>query len=236
MSKVNPPFRLDPHRWGTILGTLSLDMVAPCISDMGLQLPPGDDFRAGLRDIIGRFRALEGKDANAETSFAPAVFQWVSARFGSPFARHLYAWGENVFHAGKDGADVFAWNNIVRRGGLDGARDTHAPPEFIKLLRAKLAERQRPAVNRIAPSSPWDRELYERHGYGRFESPMELVQAAIQHHNFLDAWGQAVQETGAKPDVSELRKWGLREAQELGMPLERVSVPGSWRPLPARWT
>lgn len=232
---MNRPFKLNPYRWGTIFGTLSLDLVSPYISDMGLQLPAGDVFMRGLREIIQTFRGLEAQQPGGELPFARAVFQWATKEFGPQFAGHLYDWGENVFQTGESGVDVFVWNNIVRRGGLDGSRDMQPPPEFVRLLRAKLAQRQPPSFNGVSPTTPWDRELYNRQGYDRLRNPSELVEATIRHYNFLEAWNQTVKEAPEKLDLKELYLWGLREAQSLGMPPDRVREPGSWLPLPQPW-
>jgi hypothetical protein len=235
MSTPAVHYDIEPHRWGTIFASLSLDLVAPYVSQMGLQLPPGTAFLEGLRNIIERYRSLETKDAGAERDFAPAVFQWASETFGRAFTDHLYAWGQDVFQTGPDsGVNAFLWNNIVRRGGLDGRRDSQVPPELISRVRKKLAAREKSAVNRLSPASEWDKTVYERQQYDRFRNPMELVQATITHYDFVSAWTEASL-TMPIPMDDEVKKWGRQEASLLGMPSSRLGEPGAWRPAPSGW-
>jgi len=235
MATPSATYDLEPYRWGMILATLSLDMVVPFVPLMGLQLPSGNAFTLGLRDLIREFRSLQAQRRDAELQFAPAVFVWATRQFHRDFADHFYAWGQDVFQTGADGgAGAFLWDSIVRRGGLDGAKDDQSPPQFVLLLRDSLALRSEASVNRIAPSSAWDKELYERQQYDRFRNPMELVQATIHHYNFVSAWQEAVV-ASSQPDLQQMTKWGNSEALLLGMPLDRIGIPGDWPPLPPRW-
>jgi len=218
-----------------IFGTLSLDVTAPFVPQMGLQLPPGNAFTAGLRNLIEEFRSIQTEQGGVEPPFSRAVFNWAANEFCRGFADHLYAWGQDVFQTGDDGGvGVFLWDNIVRRGGLDGARDHRPPPHFVILLRSMLAQRSKAPVNRITPTSAWDKKLYERQHYDRYRKPMALVQATINYYDFVSAWQDAV--TAADQlDLQQLKKWGTEEALILGMPLDRLGNPGAWPPLPPPW-
>jgi len=232
MTEITKSRDLAPYRWGTIFATLSLDLAAPYISDMQLQLPPRDPFITSLRKVIQEFRSLQALDPNANLPFSEAVFRWASGEYGANFVNHLYQWGENIFQCGNGvGASVFLWNNVVRLGGLDGSRDVTAPPDLIRVLRRELAEHPVPVVERI-PRSPWDRELYERQGYDDLMNPMEMVRSTISYCNFMLAWRDAINAQPAVPNLDDTYIWGLAEAKRAGMPLDRLGKPGSWPPLP----
>ena len=230
------PYEINIYRWGTIFATLSLDVAAPFISQMGLQLPAGNGFRMGLRKIIEEFRKLEGEQSNAESLFSSDVFDWAANEFGRGFAEHLYAWGQDVFQSGDIGDEgAFIWNSIVRRGGLNGARDTHPPLLFVSGVRTALAKRARAAVNYIQPDSDWDLSLYQRQKYDEFRNPMELVQATISHFDFVHSWQEAITNVG-QPDIPQLMSWAIKEANMLGIPLDYVVVPGNWLLPPPFWS
>jgi hypothetical protein len=233
MNATALPAQIDPYRWGTIFAVLSLDVAAPFVSNMGLQLQRSDALRSGLRRIIADYRKLEASQGNADASFLRAVFDWAAKDFGQGFSNYLYAWGQNVFQSGGgDGVKVFLWNNIFRRGGLNGEKDHRPPPQFVTVLRKMLAKRTKAAVNRMDPVSDWDKEVYERQHYDRFRNAMELVQATISYHDFVSAWQEALAAAG-EVNLAGIEKWGAEEAQILGMPLDRLGKPGDWASLPS---
>jgi hypothetical protein len=236
MSAVEPSPPLDPYQWGTVLGTVSLDLAQPYLAAMGLQLPSGSAFLAGLRKLIQDFRPREVRDAREALLFAPTVLAWARKEFGPAFAEHLHRWGENVFQcSGADGASVFLWNSIVRRGRLDGSRDVEPPPEFIRLVRQQLAKRDRPSIGSPQPTTAWDQEVYARQHYDHMRNPGEFIQSTISHFNFVTAWTEALQAAGPSVDLAAVYHWGLSQAERLGMPLDRVGKPGSWPALPPTW-
>lgn len=153
---LNPlhSYNLEPFHWGTIFATLSLDLVVPHVSSMTLQLPPDGKLLEGLRSLILDFRKLEQKEREAELRFAATAFDWLQASFGSGFSDHLYRWGLDVFQAGtntNESTSAFLWDNIIRYGKLDGSRDAAEPPAFVRLVRAAMLAKQKPAVNRLKP-------------------------------------------------------------------------------------
>jgi hypothetical protein len=236
MTNENQAPQLDPYRWGTILGVLSLDVARPYVADMGLQLPPGDKFVAGLREIIRGFRAQQAQRPVEEHSFAQTIFEWVSKEYGPAFADHLYQWGENVFqYSGADGAGAFLWNNIVRRGGLKGERDPSAAPELVRLLRSNLAARPERHIGDVQPATDWDRELYLRQGYDEMMNAMEWVKSTVSHYNFVVAWEKTMAAVEDKTDMSQVYQWGKAVAKDMGVPLDQLEAPGSWPPLPTPW-
>ena len=234
MEAATPSFEIDIYRWGTTFATLSLDVAAPYVPQMGLQLPAGDVFKPGLRRIIEEFRRRQTQGEEVEELFSPAVFEWAQQAFNHAFAAHLYAWGQNVFQTGEGDAQVFFWNNIVRRGGLTGAKDTSPPPPFVVLLRQTLAGKAMEAVNRLAPITGWDVDLYQRQQYDSYRNPMELVQATINYYNFVSAWQEASRIAGT-PNLQAMKKWGMTEVVLLGIPLDALNDPGDWPSLPAPW-
>ena len=234
MEITTTPFEIEIYRWGTTFATLSLDVAAPYVPQMGLQLPAGDLFRPGLRRIIEEFRQRQTQGEDVENLFSPAAFDWAVQVFGRAFATHLYAWGQNVFQTGEGGQNVFLWNNIVRRGGLDGAKDRSLPPPFVALLRQNLASRAKEAVNYLTPTTAWDVELYQRQQYDRYRNPMELVQATISYYDFVSAW-QETSASGGISDLQAVKQWGVGEAVQLGIPLDALGNPGDWPPLPPSW-
>jgi hypothetical protein len=237
MSETKANRRLDPYLWGTIFAVLSLDVASPFVPNMGLQLPPGDSFRTGLRKIIEEFRRLEAKQTNIAEPFVEAVFNWTAQRYGQELSDQLYAWGENVFQSGSGkGATVFLWNNIVRRGGLKGERDHRLPPHFVTTLRALLAPRAKPLVNRLRPVSTWDKEVYDRQQYDEFRNAMELVQATINYNDFISAWREALAVSDKVVDMEEINRWAMGEASILGMPVDRVGHPRDWGGDPSQRT
>jgi hypothetical protein len=225
---------LNPHRWGTIFATLSLDIVVPYIPSMHLQLPPWSEFVMGLRAIIEEFRLLQALDSTTRFSFAETVFEWAANEYGGGFVAHLFQWGEEVFQIGDGvGASAFLWRNIVRQGRLDGSSDVDLRLGFVPAIREELARRPTPKVEQ-APRSTWDLELYKRHAYDRLMNPMELVKSTISYCNFLSAWQAAVEEYPT-PDLERVYAWGAAEAERLGVPVDRLGKPGNWPPLPRPW-
>lgn len=230
-----PPRDLDPIRWGQIFGLLSTDVIKPYVAPMGLVLPKDGAFPTGLREIIRRFRALAEQDPSAPMPFAATVFEMAEKRYGGPFGDHLYTWGTDTFQDGSGGAHVFLWNNIVRRGGLDGARDKGPVPATIKRLRRVLATSFDPSRVAMLPVTDWDTEIYRRAGYEGEDDPQGFVRLTIRHHAFVTAWDEVF---GDSPDASlldEVKTWGMGEARALNMPLDIVKPPGNFGKPPPRW-
>lgn len=227
---------LEPYRWATVFATLSLDIAAPYSSAMGLQLPPGESFVNGLRDVIRRFREAAKSDSGVEMQFDRSAFDWLESEFGSAFAQQLYYWGTEIFQSGDaPGTNAFLWDNVIRYGGLDGARDAVPAPPFIQSVRSEMAKTPPQALYKIQPATAWDQELYQRNGYTEFRNPMELVQATVNYCTFVRAWSEAATVMGPIDTHSEVRGWGIRIARELKMPLDRLGEPGDWKPLPPLW-
>jgi hypothetical protein len=234
MNDKNLSRELDLYRWGTVFAVLSLDLTAPYTQQMGLQLPPGESFLVGLRKKILEFRSLE-YDANARLSFARSTHDWLRGEHGPMFSQHLYHWGEEVFQYGNSaGASVFLWNNILRRGGLDGSRDIDAPPGLVAILRKKLAPRTAPMVP-STPISTWDREVYFRQGYDELMNPTELIRSTMSYYNFIASWQETSESHATELNLGELQEWAMREARRMGMPIDRLGSPEDWPPLPRPW-
>jgi hypothetical protein len=227
----------EPYRWGTIFGILSLDIARPFIKDMGLQLPPGESFFIGLRDIIQKFRTIQSQKSGEQRAFAQTVYEWVLKTYGAGAAQHLYRWGQDVFqYGGSDGVSAFLWNNIVRRGGEEGTRDVSAVPELIRTLRAKLASRTAHPIGHTMPDTAWDREFYSRQGYDEAMNPMEWVRSTMAYFDFATAWQESLGAAGPGVNLDETFRWGLGVAKRMGMPLNRIEKPGSWPALPPAWS
>jgi hypothetical protein len=225
---------IDPYRWGTVFAVLSLDLTTPYASKMCLQLPPRDSFITGLRKIITQFRAAASLDPEAELPFAKDVFRWSTDRYGVGFSSHLYLWGTNIFQYG-NGASAFLWNNVIRTGGLDGSRDESPPPDLIRAVRLELSKRISPDVQRN-PTSSWDRELYMRQGYDELMNPSEFIKSTISYCNFVCAWQGEVARRGNQINLEEIYRWGAALARRLGMPIDRLGMPGKWPLPPPAWT
>jgi hypothetical protein len=203
---------------------------------MRLQLPLGDSFVKVLRDVIRRFREAQKSDPGAEMQFARSAFDRLESEFGSAFAQHLYYWGTQIFQSGDaPGTNAFLWDNIIRYGGLDGARDPIPAPPFIQSVRAGMAQTPGKALYKIQPETEWDREVYQRNGYTEFRNPMELVQATVNYCTLVRAWSEAENVSGRIDKHPVVRGWGIQIARELRMPLDRLVEPGDWNPLPPPW-
>lgn len=231
-----PPRELDPARWGTIFGLLSTDVIKPYVAPMGLVLPKDGAFPTGLREIIRRFRTLAEQQPSMNHPFAATVFETAERRYGGPFGDHLYTWGTEIFEFdGSEGAHAFLWSNIVRRGGLDGARDKGPVPATIKRLRRVLATSFDPFRVAMLPVSDWDTEIYRRAGYGDERDPQDFVRLTIGHHSFVAAWDEVFGETPDPSLLDEVAVWGRGEALSLNMPLDIVKPPGNFGRPPPRW-
>lgn len=231
-----PPRDIDPARWGTVFGLLSTDVIQPYVAPMGLVLPKDGAFPTGLREIIRRFRKLAEERPDIPHPFAATVFETAEKRYGGPFGDHLFAWGKDTFQlGGSGGAHVFLWSNIVRRGGLDGARDKGPVPATVRRLRRVLSTAFDPARVSMLPVSDWDTEIYQRGGYDDEYDPASFVRSTIAHHAFVSAWNEVF---GDAPDASlleEVKTWGEGEARALNMPLDIVKPPGNFGKPPPRW-
>ena len=226
--------RLNPYRWATIFGTLSLDLCSPYLGDMHLQTPPRERFLVGLRAVIERFRGLQAANPSADLAFAESAFAWASQDFGPGFSDHLYLWGEKVFQCGNGiGASVFLWNNILRMQAGTGAATAGGTPELVLILRYELANQPMVKVDRV-PKTIWDKNLYARNGYDELMNPMEFVESTINFCRLISAWHMAVLRVG-KVNLNDIRSWGAEQAMHLGMPVERLGSPGDWPDFPAPW-
>ncbi len=215
--------QINESKWTNILATLSLDVAAPYISRMGLELPEG--FRDGLRHLIEDFRARETKPGVA-AQFLPAVFAWAEQQYGPTFADSLYQWGENVFEPTDGSGAIFLWSSIVNHTGYPGHEPLPSAPEFVLRVRAILPPTT--SIYNQPPVTAWDRTVYERQGYDEFSSPMELVQSTMDTRDFLLAWSAARQELPGPEPMAAVKTWGTDVAERLGMPLERLGEPGIW--------
>lgn len=236
-STAKTPSRdLDPSRWGTLFGLLSTDVIQPYVAPMGLVLPKDGAFPTGLRELIRRFRKLAEERPDIAHPFAATVFETAEKRYGGPFTDHLFAWGKDTFQlGGAGGAHVFLWSNIVRRGGLDGARDKGPVPATVRRLRRVLTTAFDPEKVSMLPVTDWDTEIYRRAGYDEEYDPQSFVGSTIAHHAFVTAWDEVF---GDSPDASlldEVKTWGLGEARALNMPLDIVKPPGNFGKPPPRW-
>jgi len=231
-----PTRDLDPPRWGTIFGLLSTDVIQPYVAPMGLVLPKDGAFPTGLRELIRRFRKLAEERPDIPHPFAATVLETAEKRYGGPFADHLYAWGKDTFQlGGRGGVQVSLWNNIVRRGGLDGSRDKGPVPATVRRLRRALAAAFDPARVSMLPVTDWDTEIYRRAGYDDEVDPQDMVYSTIGHHVFLSAWDEVF---GDSPDPSlleEVKTWGEGEARLMNMPLDLLAPPGHFGKPPPRW-
>lgn len=223
----------DPTRWGTIFGLLSLDMVAPWVEPMGLELPREGEFRKDLRELIEAYRMAERSTGAPAVPFYHAAFRRITSRFGDAFARHLFQWGTDVFcYGGVDNVNAFLWRSIVLRAN---ARQADAAPPSLVLLceRLRSAPPKRPA--KAAPESAWDVAFFQRHGYDADYDPIEWVRATLTHAHFVAEWQLWRSETTPPPNMEEVDAWGRREAGRLGMPTDKLGPPGVWPGLPERW-
>ncbi|MBI1833062.1 MAG: hypothetical protein HYR84_16605 [Planctomycetes bacterium] len=240
MDASQPALDLDIFRWGRIFGILSLDMARPHVPAMRLQLPEGDGFFVGLRDLIVAFRSKEQSNSPVEREFAPAAFTWIAGKFSAAFGDHLLAWGHGVFqYAAEDGKQAFLWSLMLRHRG-----DWHpaeSEPEFVTAVREELRSRPYPSVYAIPPSSDWDRQYYARHGCDENCNPMHNVQSTISYCQFVESWHAALGKRGnplTPEDHHAIFEWGLRRARAMQIPQERLEkglafphLPAPWRPI-----
>jgi hypothetical protein len=227
---------VDEDRWTRVFSILSLDMAKPFMGLMGLQLPAGDRFTVELRDFIQRFRLLIAEDKVPVVPFAISALEHFGNVFGAPFSKHLYSWGVTVFqYSAEDGTQAFLWNLILRRPELSDVRDGPDVSRFVHELFMLLRQRPVPSVYDMMPTTPWDLELYSRHGFDRSINPMENVQSTMSYYNFVTTWQDALNLVGSKVNLDEVYSWGLRESRRLAIPPDRLEKPGAWAPLPAPW-
>jgi hypothetical protein len=228
------------YRWCDLFGILSLDMTSSHFADMGLPVADVVSFQAGLRALIERARAAEQGTWQDVTSFVEGVFRWASERYGAEFAQALRAWGDDVARYDPSrGAQAFYWQNLILRGGLDGARDAGPPPPFVSQVRNEMRRRKPDLDVDEVPATVWDRAYFDRHGVGVAErgevagNPMDLVENTIYHYWFCRAWEAArARSADLAADMEDLWRWGQSEAPRLNMPVELLARPSEWPLLP----
>jgi len=217
------PLSIDPYRWGYIFGLLSLDMVHPFASNMGLQLPDGMEFMTGLR------RSIEEVDTVQDPALAPAVFRWLTLEYGSVFVDHLSSWGDTVFQYDADDDGVYLWGHILY--GARRLKDTEMP-EFISIVSQILAKDSDRKVGESGAVSAWDKFLYAREEYD--ETTIEFVQSTINHYSLVNAWREAMHAFSGEIDWNEIHRWGIHVSERLRDGFGRPGVPKAWA-LPLPW-
>jgi hypothetical protein len=216
-------YSIDPFRWGKIFALLSLDLVAPYVRDMRLQLPVNTRFMIELRHFLEKIQSVQ------DPAFASTVFEWLSATYDAEFVKHLVYWGVNVFqYDPADGGNAFLWKFlIVRAGNVDSA------PPFIRFLKSKLDDLPRVEIKQKLPVTDWDKRIYEREGYD--EITMETIESVVNHCSFVQAWAEAERLLNETIDYDVIHNWGIHVAQQLGHGGDEIGRPGIWPALPASW-
>jgi hypothetical protein len=64
---------------------------------------------------------------------------------------------------------------------------------------------------------------------------MDMVKNTISYCNFVSAWEETMIALGSQAELEEVHRWGIAEAEQLGMPLDRVGKLGDWPALPPAW-
>ena len=224
------PQQFDPLRWGHIFALLSLDLVAPYVTEMRLQLPVDGVFVSTLRKLIRAVHSVQ------ESTFAVSVWKWIQTDYDRAFADHLYRWGQDVFqYETRDGLNAFKWNVLVWRGELYDPDDdiVDPPPKFIYALRSRIAAFPFVDVGQKLPLTSWDRELFRREKFG--ELTLEVVANTVNTCNFLDAWQEALDDLGGKVNYSEIYRWGIKLEDIKGRRGDRLGKPGDWPQIPLPW-
>jgi hypothetical protein len=215
---------IDCARWGLIFGLLSLDAVQPFVPDMGLQLPEGNEFMAGLR------RSVEEVDTVAEPAFVHAVFEWLTLEYGPVFVDHLFRWGESVFQYDPDcDSGAFVWSQIVVNGV---EMNDVAVPEFISVVSNNLSRDSGKEIGELVPKTSWDKNLFAKEQYD--ELTFEWVQSTINHHAFVRAWREAMYESSSEVDWDEIHRWGIHVNERLRWGFTPPEKPTIWE-LPLPW-
>jgi hypothetical protein len=216
---------IDPYRWGYIFGQLSLDMVHPFVSDMGLQLPEGNEFMIGLRGPIEAVHTVQ------DPALAPAVFGWLTLEYGVVFVDHLLRWGVSVFQYDVDQDEgAYWWDQTVACGTRLSDIEV---PEFISRVSSSLTKYPPREISEAVPTTAWDKYLYSREEYD--EVHIETIQATIYHYSFVNAWREAMYTFSNDVDWDEIHRWGIRVKERLpGQIFGRLEPPKAWE-LPLPW-
>jgi hypothetical protein len=224
------PPELTPRVWKTIFMDLSPDAIHPCLPAMGLRRADDVRFAKGLQAIIPAHQAGFAWDEGVER-FVDAVF--LSARqFGEGYPERLRDWGIFIYPNGSHlQGQLHRWQLIIRRGGLDGARDDGPAPESVRDLRGLLAAYTPLKASALKPLSEWDRRYFEEREEELGFSPFEWVETAARNFRFLSAWN-AVSHGPHAPKMDEVYAWGVREAAMLRMPGEMIDPPDGLFRLP----
>jgi hypothetical protein len=212
------------HRtWKTIFEDLSFDAVQPYLTLMGLRAASDLEFAKGLRSLIESYESKLVTDQGI-VNFVDAVF--TSARgFGPSYPDRIRDWGAYIYpNQSKLQDQVFRWELIVTRGGMDGRRDASPAPEIIRRVREAWSRRLKVSADQIFPVSEWDRHLIA----GREDdglNPFEWVESASRNFNFLSAWDEATHGSLTADHMQPIYLWGLREAGLLKLSEESIGKP-----------
>jgi hypothetical protein len=225
----------DRARWHLIFTLLSMDSVAPFLSDMGLDVQNPEAIRAIAREAVRAYRAAENDPSRSDARRGADLDQVIETALVNIAAEihpderlALVQWDEHVFQYDlSQDADMFRWKFLMRRlAGLTGATEP--------LARIELAEERLEGVRQIITThlghsltvlrrinearrsqiTSWDSAI--AHAYGSDSSPLDWVENTVEHLNTRRSW-DAIRALLTPDELTALEAWGVQQATLMGM-------------------
>jgi hypothetical protein len=178
----------DAMRWRDAVALLSLDIVAPFWSDMGLRPRAAvADLMIALRNAIAKVRESHGRGVSDPKVLSKELVENIENYVSRGTFDELDRWVEHDFvYRPKDRGNLYNWRMLL---GICRTRDKYwnslfanLPADIKNAARERLAEvlsptnvRSRMDQVEALPPTNWDVEIFARHGYDRDDHPHDRV-------------------------------------------------------------
>jgi len=180
----------DQERWGTAIALLSLDVIKPFYSHMGIKVENADEFRDILRQVILENRKEFEADPSRIPNLQMRMLSALSSHYSEGAAHFFKHWVYQEFvYTGKDLKPLNQWNMLLSLARLNKQRwqSLELPANLTDEAHAKLEQvwdrtelHTRADQIEAQPLSLWDMEMYSLHGFDEADNaPYNWVLEAV---------------------------------------------------------
>ncbi len=218
-------------RWNYAIGLLSLDCIAPFLTDLWFDVRDSGAFRSCVRRVVAPYLNADRYYKEFEVALC-IVFRSIARDLGLDVGHSLSHWVQNVLVAqGPDRRQEEWWKavllNVPAARDPSNALDREPVRRLISSQRnesLKIESRVRERLN--YPVSEWDASVLPVI-FNTISDISNTVELIMKLNAFSELWEHHL--GGANPEtLLEIHNGGKAIAGQLGIPTDELQLPGNW--------
>lgn len=240
---------LDEINWDTIFSILSMDLIDPYVSEMGLTVTGSsvEAIKQASRSFFEQYYQLQDQfigmspdkyatyTENVEVLIGQAYTR-ISQTTDEQTAQKFYHWVMDFIpFGGPDDVDERRWGSLLRRlAGLYRGEPLTPPSDIhpekindiIHAVQQELGDYfiLSEEIDNLEkkPKTEWEKRVYQT--YEPDTSPLDLVLNVIEFHRFQKTW-RRIESILSNSEKDVLLQWGKEHVGDLGVDPESLKLP-----------